>query len=146
MCQKSKWNYKEFSFFPNICIFNFMCSKDHMKYFTYIIQFSPHPTHTHEEPASPRGLATCLTSQSLEAGPRFELRPICLQFNRCLLSTSCCTSSSLSHTAFPPMPFGVRDTAKATFSGYRLGSPLKYDRGWFFDQLIRKSQRSHSLV
>lgn len=72
VCQKSKWNYKEFS--------NLTCSKDHMKYFTYIIQFSLHSTHTHEEPVSPRGLATCLMSQKLEAESRFELRPICLQF------------------------------------------------------------------
>lgn len=36
----------------------------------------------------------------------------------------------------PPMPFGIRDTDRPTFSGYGLGSPLKYDRGGFLIDLL----------
>lgn len=61
--------------------------KDHMKYFTYVIQFSPHPSLWGRCPHIPtykrgawesRGFATCLISQKLEAEPGFELRPICV--------------------------------------------------------------------
>lgn len=34
------------------------------------------------------------------------------------------------------MPFGIRDTDRPTFSGYGLGSPLKYDRGGFLIDLL----------
>lgn len=118
--------------------------KDHMKYFTYVIQFSPHPSLWGRCPHVPtykrgawesRGFATCLIcwkqSQDLNWGPsvstleHFHSGTCPFPFH-----TACCHRYPL-----------VSGTASIAFPGCWLGSPWKQIWRQLFGRLMRNSHK-----